>query len=96
MFLASIGKPYIGPHKQIHWLIATYVLDVSDEEQARTVVREICGDKDPEVVRALRSDRREEGEYFDIALHQVPSGTIAVYIPEPNSGLPSPYISFRI
>jgi hypothetical protein len=96
MFLASIGKPYIGLHKQIHWDVAMYALDVSTEGRARAVAREICGGKDPTVARKLLEDNRKEGEYFEITLHQVQSRYHAVRIPEPSTGLPRPNVSYWI
>lgn len=96
MFLASIGKPYIGLHQEIHWDVAMYALDVPTEDRARAVVRKICGEKDYDVARALLKIGREDDEYFDVSLHQVPLTRRSVRIPIPNSGLPDPNISYRI
>lgn len=96
MFLAIISRPYIGQHKQIHSDIAMYAISVSVEKRARQVVRGICGNKDPEVVRALLEDNRKEDEYFKITPHHVPPRYRAVCIPESHTGLPDPNVSYWI
>lgn len=95
MYLALISRPYIGMHKWTSWAHSIYVIDVQDDKSARTIVRQLCGEKDPEVERALlEQDDRKEGEYFDVLLYQVPF--IAVCVPEPSSGFPKPHISLRM
>ena len=97
MYLAQISTPYIGLGKETSWATAVYAINVDAEDQARGVVRQLCGEKDPVVAHALlEQDNRKENEYFDIVLHRVPSNCLAVYVPRPHTGFPKPNRSFRM
>jgi len=97
VFIASVQYPSIGMHKWTSFSSITIIVDVSTREDAIKEIYQILPEKDPEVQKALyEQDCYNDGEYFQIRLHEVPQGQKIVRIYEPNTGFNLPYETLRL